>query len=132
MNNRWGFKKLRAEATAAQQAIVTSLKHDWFAKHGLMIKIEEVKPTRHEGSKEERMEAILTPRYDNLQVYHYKGGDTQILEDELVSNNPPHDDVKDALATAIEGAVKPAKRQREVSGSAGNVVYHRRFGGRVG
>ena len=130
MNNRWGFKKLRAETTAAQQAIVTSLKHDWFAKHGLMIKIEEVKPTRHEGSKEERMEAILTPRYDNLQVYHYKGGDTQVLEDELVSNNPPHDDVKDALATAIEGAVRPARTMKRSTSEDSNVIFDSRFGGR--
>ena len=130
MNNRWGFKRLRAEATAAQQAIVTSLKHDWFSKHGLMIKIEEVKPTRHEGSKEERMDAILTPRYDNLQVYHYKGGNTQVLEDELVSNNPPHDDCKDALATAIEGAVKPMRRRIfDDDDESRKVVFHPRFGG---
>lgn len=129
MYNRWGFRKLRAEVTAAQQAIVNSLKFDYFAPHGIMIKVEEVKPTKHEGSKEERMDAILTPRYENLQVYHYKGGNTQVLEDELVSNNPPHDDIKDALATAIEGAVKPAKAM--IRREQGNVYYHPRFGGRV-
>lgn len=129
LHNRWGFRKLRAEATAAQQAIINSLREDYFAPHGLMIKIEQVKPTRHEGSKEERMEAILTPRYENGQVYHYRGGNTQILEDELVSRNPPHDDVKDALATAIEGAVRPAQQyQRKTTG---NVVWNARFGGRT-
>jgi hypothetical protein len=94
-----------------------------------MIKVEEVKPTRHQGSKEERLEAILVPRYDNMQVYHYRGGMTQVLEEELITKNPPHDDVKDALATAIEGAVKPAKvhRRREEN----KVVYHPRFGGRA-
>ena len=127
--NKWGFKKLRAEATAAQQAIITSLRQDYFAQHGLMVKIEQVKPTRHEGTKEERMEAILVPRYENGQVYHYKGGNTQILEEELVSNNPPHDDVKDALATAIEGAVRPMQNyQRKTQG---NVVWNARFGGRT-
>lgn len=128
LHTRWGFRKLRAEVTAAQQAIVRSLKQDYFAPHGLSIKVEEIKPTRHEGSKEERMEAILSPRYENLQVYHYKGGNTQILEDELVSNNPPHDDVKDALASAMEGAVRPAK---SVVRSHDNVVnFSNRFGGR--
>ena len=127
--NKWSFRKLRAETTAAQQAIVRSLKQDYLAPHGIMMKVEEVKPTRHEGSKEERMEAVLVPRYDNGQVYHYRGGNIQILEDELVSNNPPHDDIKDALATAIEGAVKPAKVVRKKE--EGNVVYHTRFGGRV-
>ena len=127
MSNRWGFKRLRAEATAAQAAIVKSLKQDFFAPHGLSIKVEEVRPTRHQGSKEERMEAILVPRYDNLQVYHYQGGNTQYLEDELISKNPPHDDIKDALATAIEGAVRPAKSTR--SSHQHNIVSHPRFGG---
>lgn len=127
-HNKWGFKKLRAETTAAQQAIVKSLRQDYFAAYGLSVKIEEVKPTRHEGSKEERMEAILVPKYDNMQVFHYKGGNTQVLEDELVSNNPPHDDVKDALANAIEGAVRPTKSMTTLRKS--NVVFHSRFGGR--
>jgi len=127
--NRWGFRKLCAEVTAAQQAIVRSLKQDYIAQHGLAIKVEEVRPTRHQGSKEERMEAVLTPRYDNMQVYHYRGGNTQVLEDELVQFNPPHDDVKDALTTAIEHAVKPAQSFRKTS-SDSKVVYHPRFGGR--
>lgn len=129
LHNKWSFRKLRAETTAAQQAIVKSLKQDYLAPHGIMLKVEEVKPTRHEGSKEERMEAVLVPRYDNGQVYHYRGGNTQVLEDELVSNNPPHDDVKDALATAIEGAVKPARTMKRKT--EGNVIFHSRFGGRV-
>ena len=129
-SNRWGYRILRAETTAAQAAIVQSLKQDFFAPHGLMIKVEEVKPTRHQGSKEERLEAILVPRYDNLQVYHFKGGMTQVLEEELISKNPPHDDVKDALATCIEGLVRPASRpiNRMLQD---NVVAHPRFGGRV-
>ena len=128
-SNKWSFRKLVVETTAAQEAIVRSLKHDYFAPHGLTIKVEEVKPTRHQGSKEERIEAILSPRYENLQVYHYKGGNTQSLEDELVSNNPPHDDIKDALASAIDKAVKPT---RTFGGhrNTGAVVYHPRFGGR--
>lgn len=128
-SNRWGFRKLCAETTAAQAAIVQSLKQDYIAPHGLALKVEEVKPTRHQGSKEERLEAILVPRYDNLQVYHYKGGNTQVLEEELVTKNPPHDDVKDALATAIEGAVRPTKTFRHRTED--KVVYHPRFGGRV-
>lgn len=131
-HTRWGFRKLMAETTAAQQAIVRSLKQDYFAPHGLAIKVQEVKPTRHQGSKEERMEATLVPRYDNQQIYHYRGGNTQVLEDELVTNNPPHDDVKDALATAIEGAVAPPKvnRNRREQEEQNSVLYHPRFGGR--
>jgi predicted phage terminase large subunit-like protein len=127
--NRWGFKRLVAETTVAQQSIVRSLKEDWFAAHGLNIRVIEVKPTRNQGSKEERMEAILMPRYENNQVFHYRGGNTQTLEDELVTQNPPHDDVKDALANAIENAVKPASNVHYKKHND-NIVWHSRFGGR--
>lgn len=130
LHNRWGFRKLVAEVTAAQQAIVKSLKQDYIATHGLALKVVEVRPTRNQGSKEERMEAILTPRYDNHQVYHYRGGNTQVLEEELVQQNPAHDDVKDALASAIDNAVKPSKFMRKRDTSDNNVMFHPRFGGR--
>jgi hypothetical protein len=128
--NKWGFRKLRAETSVAQKAIVSSLKYDYIATHGLALSVDEVKPNRHQGSKEERMEAILVPRYSNLQVFHYKGGNCQLLEEELVTNNPTHDDIKDALATAIEGLVKPMKSYTKRQSD--NVVhFNSRFGGRV-
>jgi hypothetical protein len=83
------------------------------------------------GSKEERIQAILEPRYENLMVYHSRGGNWQILEDELLSSNSSHDDVKDALAAAIEIAVKPSSHMTRNMADAGNVVYHPRFGGRA-
>lgn len=129
LQTKWNFRRLVAETTAAQAAIVKSLKQDYFVPFGLAIKLIEVKPTKHQGSKEERMEAVLVPRYDNQQVFHYKGGNTQILEDELVTNNPPHDDVKDALANAIDNSVRPAGAGFS-SASTPKVVSHPRFGGR--
>lgn len=130
MYNKWGFRKLCAEVTAAQKAIVEALKQDYIARHGLAIKVIDVKPTRHQGTKEERMEAILTPRYENMQVYHFNGGYSQILEEELTQRNPPHDDVKDALATAMENIVRPSKRHSS-NRTEPKVVYHPRFGGRA-
>lgn len=128
-SNRWGYRRLRAEVTAAQVAIVKALKTEYFAKHGLTIKVDEVRPTRHQGSKEERMEATLVPRYDNLQVYHNRSGSTQLLEEELMHYNPPHDDIKDALATAIEGAVVPARTLGKQNERV--VQFNSRFGGRM-
>lgn len=127
MINKWDFRKLRAEVTAAQAAIVKELKESYIKPNGLMLKVEEHKPTKHQGTKEERMAAILEPRYDNLSIYHYRGGNCQLLEEELVTNNPPHDDIKDALASCIETAVKPSTNT--VNKKASNVVYHARFGG---
>lgn len=106
LSNKWNFKKLRAEVTVAQSAIVRQLK-DLIRGYGLAVSIDEYRPIK--GTKEERIAAILEPRYDNLSVWHYRGGHCQTLEEELVSRNPPHDDVKDALAAAVDMAVKPAK-----------------------
>ena len=73
----------------------------------MSLAVEDFKPNRHQGSKEERIEAILQPRYNNRQIYHYLGGNCQVLEEELVLTNPPHDDVKDCLASCIDACVAP-------------------------
>lgn len=105
---KWNFRKIRAEVTVAQQAIVRQLK-ELIKQHGLSLSVDEYRPNKSEGNKQERIAAILEPRYDNLQIWHYRGGETQTLEEELQSRNPPHDDVKDALASVIDIAIKPSK-----------------------
>lgn len=125
---KWDFRKLSAEVTAAQRAIVSQLK-DHVRSYGMYLSIVDHKPTRQQGSKEERLAAILEPRYDNDSVWHYKGGNCQVLEEELMLARPPHDDVKDALASAIEIAVPPVGMNQHSKSSASNVVYHSRFGG---
>lgn len=132
LHQKWDFRKIRCEVTSAQMAIVEDLKQNYIRKHGLALSIEEHKPTRHEGSKEERMEAVLQPRYANLQVWHYQGGNCQTLEDELILQNPPHDDVKDALASAIEICVAPSSGIANTQIGYNDfmkTVTHNRFGG---
>lgn len=124
---KWDFRKIRAETTAAQKVIVSELK-DYIRSYGLYLSILDARPTRHDGSKEERMAAILEPRYDNQSIWHYKGGNCQILEDELILDHPPHDDVMDSLANAIEISVPPTGMMAGRSRS-NNVVSHPRFGG---
>lgn len=124
---KWDFKKLNAETTAAQVAIVKELK-DLIRRNGMYLSISEHKPTAKQGSKEERLMAILEPKYANQTVWHYKGGNCQTLEDELILTHPPHDDCMDALASAIDIAVPPSgmsNRGTRVS----NVISHPRFGG---
>jgi hypothetical protein len=111
--HHWGFKKIRAEVSAQQGAIVKELKHQYLIPSGIMLSIDEFKPTRHLGSKEERMEAELKPRYENLMVWHQRGGNWQLLEEELMLAKPPHDDIKDSLANAIAIATPPAKRRQK-------------------
>jgi len=106
LHAKWSFKKLRAEVTVAQQIIVNDIK-DFLKKEGLRLAVDEFRPSRREGTKEERMSAALEWRYDDQIMWHFLGGHIQVLEEELVQARPKHDDVKDALASAIEIAVKP-------------------------
>lgn len=130
MHVKWEFHKIACEVTAAQNAIVEELKDSYIKPYGLYLSVVPIKPTRHEGTKEERLAAILEPKYDNNAVWHYKGGNCQVLEDELISTHPPHDDCMDALATAIEISVPPIGRMaRDRSSRGGNVIYNSRFGG---
>ena len=125
--NKWGFRKIRAEVTVAQQAIVSELKESYIKPNGLPLKVDEYRPNRNEGDKEERINAILEPKYDNLQIWHYRGGNCQSLEEELLMAHPPHDDIKDALANAINIAIIPKARFAPVVDR--KIITHPRFGG---
>lgn len=129
LHQKWDFRKLRAEVTAAQQVIVRDLKDNYVRRHGLALAIEDHKPTRQQGSKEERIEAILQPRYSNRQMWHYYGGNCQVLEEELVLQNPPHDDVKDSLAAAVDIAVAPSASKSMSPLMRENMPRASRFGG---
>lgn len=127
IHSKWELRKLRAEVTVAQAVIVRDLK-DRIREAGLTLSIEEYRPTRKEGTKEERMQAALESKYDNQQVWHFKGGYTDMLEEQLVLARPQHDDIKDALACAVEIAIKP--KDRGVERDRSNIVqFHPRFGG---
>jgi hypothetical protein len=127
MHIKWGFRKLRAETTAAQKVIVRDLKNEYIRPNSLALSVDEHNPTRHGGTKEERMDAALQPRYDNLTIWHYKGGLCQTLEEELMLAHPPHDDIKDALMCAIDIAIPPKRSTKQRK--QGNVIYNSRFGG---
>lgn len=126
---RWGFRKIRAEVTAAQTVIVKDLKENYIKRNGLSLAVEEFRPSRWQGSKEERILATLQPRYANRQVWHYQSGNCQILEEELMSNNPPHDDVKDALASAIDFAIPPMDLFKLNKNNTPAFNFHSRWGG---
>ena len=129
LHSKWGFKSLRAEVSVAQGMIVNDLR-DYIKREGMMLKILEHRPTRNEGTKQERISAALDHRYEQKAIWHYNGGYTSFLEEELVLRNPAHDDIKDALACAVEIAVKPFN-QRDSGHSKPKVVYGR-FGGVAG
>jgi Uncharacterized protein conserved in bacteria len=132
LHQKWDFRKLRAEVTMAQKVIVQNIRDDYIRRDGLALSIEEYRPEAREGTKAERIYNTLQPRYANLQMWHYRGGNCQILEEELIYTKPPHDDVKDALASVIPICMAPSNT---ISSGLTNRntfnldLIHTRFGG---
>ena len=129
LHEKWGFRKIRCEVSTAQSVIVQDLKDNYIRPYGLGLSVDEYRPSRWQGSKEERIMAILEPRYANRQIWHYPSGNIQVLEEELMFTNPPHDDVKDALASAIDFAVPPINMFAIKRTQDSPAQYHSRFGG---
>jgi phage terminase large subunit-like protein len=132
---KWEFSRLRAEVTAAQEVIVQSLK-DKAMEEGIHCRIESHRPNKYDGAKEERMEAALLPRYEEGKVYHYKGGLCTYLEEEILLDNPEHDDIKNTLADGLSSEYirkprKPSRQEEMARNYIGTVKYHSRFGGCV-
>jgi len=130
LHSKWHLSKLRAEVSVAQKVIVNGIK-DHIKDEGMSLSIEEYRPTKTEGSKEERIEATLGHRYEALKMWHREGGWTPQLEEELVLARPPHDDLKDTLASAVGIAVAPkALRGVGIDDMLGNNKQRgSRFGG---
>ena len=123
---KWRFKKMRCEVVAAQRLIVTQFK-DYMRSQNIMFTIDEYNPPRN-MNKAERIASILEPRYNNNQIWHYKGGNCQTLEEELIMNNPEHDDVKDAVAACVEICKSPISHR--AWGKKSNVIaFNSKFGG---
>jgi len=129
LHERWYFRKIRAEVSNAQQVIVKEIKDNYIRQYGLALSVDEHRPNKYMGSKEERMTASLNPRYENQQIWHFKGGNCEILEEELVLQNPPHDDIKDTLASCLEICVAPSGGMIQQTAKPWEGVSHSRFGG---
>ena len=123
---KWRFKKMRCEVVAAQRLIVSQFR-EYMRSQNIVFTIDEYNPPKT-MSKAERIAAILEPRYSNNQVWHYKGGNCQILEEELMMNNPEDDDVKDALAACIEICKAPIS-QRSWGKRTNVIAFNSKFGG---
>lgn len=127
----WGMRRLRAESNMGQKIIVNQFQ-EYVKQQGSLISVDPVYRTRHEGTKLERVTAVLEPRYAQGKVWHYRGGNCQVLEEELINNFPEHDDLQDALASAIEIAKPPTRFLGEIEIEDTGLVYNTRFGGIAG
>ena len=122
--SKWRFKKFRIE-TNAQQGLVANQMQDNMRKHGAIF-VWDKQPSR--GNKHFRIMSILEPLYSTRSIFHYHGGNTEILEDELIATKPPHDDISDALAACME-LIPIRLRKKNKNQNYSNLIYHPRFGG---
>lgn len=128
LQSKWNFRKIQVETNAGGSLVAQYMK-DAIRENGANVAVEGKMKIAKEGKKKERIAAIIEPRYENKTIYHPKNGIIGLLEEEVVLPNPAHDDLVDALASAIEISKPPAKQL-----SNQNVVQfktHSRFGGRV-
>lgn len=103
VHNKWNLKKLRVEVTAAQSVIVKQIK-EILTEQGIHLTLEENRPMK---DKDERINSVLQPLYEEGKIWHYRGGNCELLEYELKNARPDHDDIKNAVSDAIEIATPP-------------------------
>lgn len=125
--DKWRFRRVRIETTQAQRFVYTSIRDD-MKNRNVFFNIDDYTPGVALGKKPERIRAILEPLYINKQMFHYRGGNCEILEDELVLVHPPHDDISDALASVCEIAQRPSIMEMP-SDRPSQFEFHSRFGG---
>jgi len=108
LHYKWHFKKIRVETNAGGHFVKQELER-LIRQNGDILAVDG-KSTVKEGSKPERKAATLEWRYDAKTIWHYRGGHTSDLEDQIILQKPRHDDLVDALIAAIEIAKPPGKR----------------------
>lgn len=123
--SKWKWFKLKAETNAQQNLIVEQIK-DFNRQEGVYYTIE--KETAR-SDKQIRIMSTLEPRYAAGSILHYRGGNCQVLEDELIATKPTHDDVSDALASVCEIAIAPSRTRRK--SKVANINSHPKYGGIV-
>ena len=125
MYDKWRWLKLLAEVDGQQNLVAEQVK-ETNRDHGVYYTIEKEK---HRDDKTIRTFSILEPRYSAGKLFHYRGGNCQVLEDEMTMARPPHDDVRDAVAGAVSVCQSPSRRQAKSSSDVTNLNFNSKFGG---
>lgn len=126
LHKKWEFRKMRVESNAGANVISNYIK-DRVREEGFALVLDAKASSSKQGSKEQRIAATLEPRYENGDIYHYKAGLINELEEQLIQERPAHDDLKDALAAAVEISTSPHRRSNRTKVTP--IRSHPRFGG---
>lgn len=127
MHTQWGFRKILIETNAGGKFVEQEVKK-FIRQNGDSLVVDGRNKVSHDLKKAERLATILEPRYNNGDVWHRRGGLTSALEEEVMLERPVHDDLKDALCSAIEISFAPSAR-RDNSSNVVPIRFHSRFGG---
>lgn len=131
LHKKWHFRQIQVETNAGGKFVEQELKNR-IRINGDSLAVIGKHSSRNQGTKQERIAAILEPRYANQSVYHFKGGLIGVYEEELILERPPHDDLLDAVCSAIQIAKAPSKQNitRFYLDNQQKVISDSRFGGR--
>jgi len=118
---KWKFIKLRAETNAFQGMVIKQIQ-EILRKRNCIFSWDE----KHQH-KEKRLRILSTlePLYAQKIIFHYKGGNCILLENELLDDRPRHDDISDALASCCEMIQYVPATFKKIE----NITYHPKFGG---
>lgn len=130
LQQHWGFRKMAVE-TNAGGALVAQEIESLVRRNGGNLVVDRRVTNHKAGTKQERWASVLEPRYESKTVWHAKGGLTPVLEEELMSAKPAHDDLKDALCVAISIAKPPVARKIDYKEFNNTNVIQGKFGGRI-
>ena len=129
---KWNFRWVKAEAVAAQAVIIEGLREK-ISEEQYNLRIKDYKPNGQDGTKTERISQALEPLYEGGRIFHYRGGLIDELEEELVADRPPHDDMKDTLHIGVNfDKLKPPLKDEAVRVDTPQTAYGHttsRFGG---
>lgn len=126
LHDYWGFRECTIESNVGGSVVVRYIQ-DEIRREGRTLVAKGVPSSQN---KVERIEMTLEPLYRNKSVYHFKGGYTLQLEEELRLTRPPHDDLKDSLYIAVVNSKRPNKSNLSTIRSTNVVNAECRFGGR--
>lgn len=129
--SKWGFRKVIVESNAGGKLVAQEIQRLARENGGLLSVDTKANAGFGAKSKIMRQYAVVNPKYELMSVYHRRDGLTHTLEEELILERPPHDDLVDALGMAME-AIKAPMKTREYLDSDKKVVTDPRFGGRRG
>jgi predicted phage terminase large subunit-like protein len=129
MSKKWGVRKVIIETNSGGKLVSEEVKKH-IRKNGEAIIVDGRYTTKSDGGKFERHAAIVEPRYMENTVFHYEGGYTPTLEEQIKLERPPYDDLLDAVTTCISNLKPPASSTAQNNKSKRVCKKSSKFGGR--